>query len=251
MTTLAKMMLDVARLAADVLDGTATGGSSTTLADTNNLTQDASYWKGGTLFMNCADTTAANDIVTPVLRYGDATLTFATQSTPAAEGTVYSVVSPVYTTGEIKQAVLGVLRTRPAEYVDETLTVTSGTTEYTLPSGVRSVRRVLVDGVVNQHWREVNGELVFGETHAPTTGTLTLIYCVPQGDIAYVTEITSTYDLDWLKWTAVVNLLRTRMNRVENDKPILTELMNEAKTEEMNAMRRAKALPITDSRLAD
>lgn len=251
MPTLAKMMLDVARLAADVLDGTATGGTTTTLIDTTNLIQDSSYWMGGTLFMNCADTTDANDIVTPVLRFGETTLTIATQSGAVAAGTAYSVVSPVYSTNEIKQAVLDVLRSRPAEYVDTSLTVVSGTTEYTLPTGVKNIRRVMVDGVISQHWREVNGELVFNETHAPTTGTIMLIYCVPQGDIAYTTAISGTYDLDWLKWTALVNLLRIRINRVGNDKPILIELLNEAKTEEQNAMRRAKMLPVADIRLAD
>jgi len=247
MASLARVMLDVARHVTGVVEGTAQSGTTSTLVDTI-LTQTAGYWKGSALFLNCEEATPSNDIVTPVLRFGEGTLTFATQTAPVTSATCYALVNPEFTVNEIKQAVLSILRQRPVEYVDETMTAASGTLEYTLPAGVSGIRRMIVDGTINQHWREQNGELVF--LKAPADGVISIYYYIPQGTIALTTTVNAKYDYDWLKWSAVVNLLRMKVQRVHKDNPILMELLNEAKTEEQKARAASRPLPLSDIILA-
>jgi len=251
MTTLADMMLEVARHTTAIIgEGTATGGSTTTLIDTNDLTEINGYWTGGTLFLKSCTQTDLNGTVTPITKFGTNTVTVGTLSKTITAGDTYAVVDKEFNRLELKNAVLSVLRSRKVQQYDESLTVVSGQTEYTLPAGVKEIRRVMVDGIVNQHWHEVNGELTFPTKYAPASGTIQLIYCTPQGEITEIDDIHENYDYDWMKWTAVINLLRNKMNKIGKDEPILLDLLNEAKTQEKDASLRAKASIPTDMRLA-
>lgn len=260
MTTVAEKMLDVARYVgarngAVVSEGTATAGSTTSLTDTNNLVEEGNFWGGGTLFLKTCTQTALSGTVVSVLSFLENKLTFGTLSKTITAGDTYGVVTKDFSRLELKNAVLGVLRLKNAEMFDETTTVVSGQTEYTLPSGVKGVRRVQVkdaDGgiEVNQHWHEINGKLVFPTKYAPAEGTLQLIYCTPQGEISETATIHPSYPEEGVLWSAVVNLLRNRMNKLGKDDNVLLDILNEAKANEDKAWRASRRFINSDVRLA-
>lgn len=249
MTTLAEMMLDVARFVTIVSEGAATSGSTTTLLDTVNLTEPGDYWGKGTLIIKSATQTDLNSSIIPVLQFGENKLTFSALSKTITAGDTYGVIYSEYKALELKNAVLGVLRSRNAQLYDTSLTG-NGSTEYDLPTGVKGVRRVEIDGAIDQHWHEVNGQLVWPTKYAPASGTIQITYCTPQGTIANSASIDDSYDYDAVKWSAIVNVLRAMMQKIGKDDPVLMDLLNEAKTEEQKAWGRAKRHINTDMRLA-
>ncbi len=254
MATVADMMLEVGRFVTDeiVTDGVATAGSTTYLTDTANLTDHSGFWSDGTLFLKTCAQTAISGTVVSVTTFGDNKLNFSALSKTITAGDTYAVVYKSYPRQVLLNGVLEVLRSRSAEMYDETTTVVSGQTEYALPTGVKNIHRVMIDGVIHQHWHEINGKLTFPTKYAPTEGTIELIYHVPQGTAAETTSIHSSYDFDAVKWSAILNVLRNRLNRFGSgaDTPNILDKMKEAAAAEQAAWGRARRLLPIDMRLA-
>jgi len=258
MPTVADMEMEVARFVGSrsglvYTEGAATAGSTTSLTDTNNLTEPGGMWSGGTLFLKTCTQTALSGTVVNVLTFLENKLTFGTLSKTITSGDTYGLVSKDFSHLELKNAVLGVLRSKNAMMLNEATAVVSGQTSYTLPAGVKGIRRVMVDdgteSVVTQHWHEINGELVFPSKYAPSAGTLQLIYCTPQGEIAETASIHDSYDFDAVKWSAIVNLLRAKYHKVGRDDNSLLDMLEEAWKAEEKAWKAVRYLP-TDMRLA-
>jgi hypothetical protein len=257
MTTVAEMMLETARFVSgvEVSEGTATAGATTYLTDTNNLIEPGAFWNNGTLFLKtCTETTLSGTVVS-VKTFAENKLTFGTLSKTITAGDTYAVVHSEYSRTELLNAVLGVLRSVDAEMFNEATTVVSGQEEYSLPTGVKGLRRVQVkdsDGeiVINQHWHEMNSKLVFPSKYAPTEGTLQLIYCTPQGTLAETGTIHTSYDYESVKWGAIVNILRMRLYKMGKDDPLILDKLNEAKANQQQSVTHARRYLNTDMRLA-
>lgn len=246
MTILIDVMLEVARLMGGVREGTATSGTTTTLVDTA-MTEPTETYTGGTLWM----TSGTNDnlccIVTTHSYGGTLTIPAVTSAIAAAD--TYAVAPPKFPKHVLKQAVNAVLRDTKVMGSDTTLAVTANTQSYTLPSGVFDVRRVEIerddttgDYERSHHWKELNGVLYFDPEHAPGDigKTIRVWYAKDHGELADSGTVDNDVDLRYLKWAAVSYLWRWYIQQTKKDDPIAMDLLNEAKSAEIQAMRNAK-----------
>ena len=150
MTTLKDVMKDSLLRIGELHNGTATGGSATTLVDSGLKGRDED-WQYGTLFIDSAGSAAPEGEFAEVTAYtrSSGTLTVAASALTVAPAATdeYSVSSPRFPMDVVKQQVNFALRQLgeiPLE--DETLSTVASQTEYTLPSGVsdRNLAQVLV-----------------------------------------------------------------------------------------------------------
>ena len=246
MTTLIEAMLETARVMGVVKEGTATGGSTTTLIDTG-LDDPAGYFTKGTLWILSGTYSGTCDVV-KMFNEGTFTLT-ATLAGAIVAGITYAVANSEYPKYKLKQAVLSALRFAPILKTNDTLTVTADTEEYSLPSGVSNVKRVDVAGsltapyafVPNLHWKEWNGKLFFESGKEPSgTGLIIrLWYEGAHGEIAESGSILSSVDMNWLKWTSAAFLYRDLIKKIQKDNPTDIDLLNEAKAFEAEAKQNA------------
>jgi len=255
MTTLTAAMLEVARLMRDVFDGTATGGSTTTLEDTS-LTMPADYYTGGTLWILSGDNEGE---CIEIVEYGESTFTFAALSNAIAAGVQYAAAPGMYKKHELKQSVLAALRNARIEIIDETLTVVESQEEYALPTGVRDVLSVEIAENAetpftwskNQYWVETSGSVCFNPDKIPDQSEgnkIRLHYAGGHPDIDDTDSL--QVDVNDIKWSAAVILWRRLMQTTYKDNPVAVEMFNEAKMMEAEALRQMKRVPQPDAKLA-
>lgn len=242
-------MLEVARLTGEVYESTATGGSTTTLED-SNMDQPAEHFEGGTLWLLSGDN---EGVVTRVLEHGEDSLKIATQDNAVADGDQYAV-SPNYIHLELlKQACLWALRNLGKLMKSDTsLTVVEDQEEYTLPDGVSDIRRVelatnsTAPYTYERHyaWREMGGTLVFHPDRIPDTDEGNLIRLWYAG---YHAEIDTDEDLEipvaLMKWEAAAFIWRNILQRTGNDDKMAGQMLNEANVNAA-AARRSMRQPI-------
>lgn len=247
--TLRTAMLETARVMGVVREGTATGGTTTTLIDTH-LDEPADYYTKGTLWILDGSNMGVCDVVS---LFAENEITIETTLANAiVDGDEYAIATPEFPKHKLRQAVLSVLRYAPILLVNDDLTA-DGSGEYDLPEGVHNIKRVDVGGV-HQSWREVNDKLYFDGNTDPSSGTIYLYYEGHHGVIEEDDDILSSVDMDWLKWSAAVFLYRDKITRINKDNPTDLDLLNEAKVLEAEARRNAnrfqlQSMPI-DPKLA-
>lgn len=239
MTTLAEMLLVIARTVSRVREGTATGGSTTTLIDTA-LAEASGTYNEGTVWITHAGVTLSYFVST----FGNNTITFSPPAPQAViAGDTYAVAPDDFPKWQLTQAVVEALSKISTLKVDTTLTVASGA-DVTLPAAVRDVRQVFVAGVRNYHWSEVIGKLKFDKTSYD--GALEVRYASrPTFPAADSDIIDPAVDPEWLHWAAVVKLWRDYYRDHLKDNPVAIELFNEARQNEqmaLNIMRTAGLL---------
>lgn len=261
MATLIEMMLEAARYMGVVREGTATGGSTTTLIDTA-LDEPASYFTKGTLWVLSGTNSGLCQVIKS---FNESTLTLpATLTAAIAAGNTYAIATSEYPKHKLKQAVLTILRYAPILKTDDSLDVLANTEEYSLPSGVSNIKRVEVAGSTsspyqftpNHFWKEWNGKVVFesGKEPSETGYPIRLWYEGEHGEIAESGSILTSVDKEWLIWSVVAFLYRDQIKTIQKDNPTNLDLLNEAKTFEAEAKRNAKRHEVTgmpiDSKLA-
>jgi hypothetical protein len=194
-----------------VRTGVATGGSPTTIIDTNGLKLvENDYYNEGTLFI-LADAGGAVDIsklYSTIKDYNSATKTatvytgFATAITADDR---YAIANRRYPLDMLKQKINNVLYMGgdiPVE--DQSLTTVANQLEYTLPDGVAAtdLRQVLVATTTTAnapHWRPVvNWDVEYAdagsigklclEYELPAGYTLALKYATPHGELSDATD---------------------------------------------------------------
>lgn len=253
MTTLVQAMLSAAKEVCPVFSSAATGGTTSTLVDTALLFQPEEYI-GGTLFVTSGTN---NGLCKRIVSLNEGTITF----TPAVSAAIiatdaYSIVPPTFKRESLKNAVLRALVSNKYLQIDTSLTTTASTEIYALPSGVSDIRRVEIASSATQPynyvkhfwWQEVGGNLYL-DANLPSAGMkIRLWYVAPHAEIAESGTINAAIDLEFLKWTSVVNLWREHVQIVERDNPIATDMLNEAKQNEATARVKAqgfhrKAMP--------
>jgi len=244
MTTLFQVLLDVARTCGVLVSGTATGGSTTTLVDTNRLEQD-DYFKGGTLFFRSGTGLINTSAKVTAYTQSSGTFTFATQTAPSA-GVLYSASNQSRDT--LVQAVnLALTHMGVYTALDETLDLTLNALEYTLPAGVSNVVRVeapiqydpttttaLAYDKIYQ-WQEIGGQL---HLKYPITGAygepLRIHYNRYHAEVNLDADVVSDlFNRQRLMWTAAYFFEYERMQFTGNADQKETMLMQTASLREM------------------
>lgn len=201
---LAELLRLVALECGRTFSGSATGGSTTTLADSLNLTTlDDDFLNDGVLwFLSGANKDKTARITDFAQLTG--TITFGTLSAVVA-GDTYTACGPEMNKQELIDAVNRALSdVGRIVMINSTLTAVTGTTEYTLPAGVQDVKSVRINGEKNFWWEEVNGKLRF-DNGEPATGATVEIYYI--GDHSSVSADADTINTmlnpSYVKWAAV------------------------------------------------
>ncbi len=253
MTTLAEITRAVVqRLPTKRISGTATGGSTSTLIDTVNLTQSDDYWKIGPLWV-LTGLLAGKVLEVTTSDQTNKRLTFATQASAVAAGNTYLVSHPDFPYQELVRAVnLALNEIGKTVAVDETLDGVSGTYEYTLPGTPAISNIVKVELVRNDipylssHWQERNGKLVFDTGYSPRDGDeIHLHYLNPHAELSASSDVVdSDIDIEYLTWTAVVFALRWGLAQYQKDpQRNIAEWLNEALQRQEKAKKPNRGVP--------
>jgi hypothetical protein len=223
-TTLLDVSLKVAREVEEVIEGAATSGSITTLADTTLLANfPDDHFNKGILWIRSG--TQANKILA-ITDFATTTglCTFASLGgvNTIAAADRYAIARASYPWDQIVSAIERALASTWVTGLDSTLTGATGgdgtTLEFTLPTGVYDVKRVeLQDSSdatsekrVSTHWREThNGKLRFDYGYSPYDGdTIHIYYRDQHPDLtAYTVTISNEINVEWLKWASAQELL--------------------------------------------
>ncbi len=219
MLTLADLTLAVARIVTpeNIISGTATAGTTSSLTDTVNITTPTAYFDKGILWIQ----SGANAGKVLALTGNPANkLNFATQADAIAAGDRYAVARPVYPYNQIKAAIMQALDETYIEGEDATLTGDGETLEFTLPDGVWDVIRVRLehtgypeDNYISSHFKEQSGKIKFDYGYAPEDGYVIRLYYRDQhAELTSATsEIDSEINTNWLKYKAAEHLLNWAM----------------------------------------
>ena len=223
MATLFSATLDLAKILGNVIESTATGGSTTTLVDTafpRTPPPDDAYNYGTLFLISCAQTTL-NNTTAIVTDWVSTTKTF-TVGTLGATITAtdrYAFVDKDWPRDVLRRAVnqaiqsLGAL---PDLYTLATFVTVADQEAYALPSGVYNVKRVEIATststpyyyIKHHHWTEKDGYIYFDTGfELPDAGYLIrLTYEVPSAELTTDAGTISNYiHPDLLKWEAAVN----------------------------------------------
>jgi hypothetical protein len=230
MTTLNGLMLDAVKLVSTVRESTATGGTTTTIADTK-LTEQAGTYTGGTAWI-LSGTYSGQTVV--VKTHGQNSLTLdSTLAGAIIAGVEYAVADAAFPMWMLKQSIMHVLKKTD---IPATTTVTATAGQITLAAGVSNVKRVIVDTEENFHWEEKAGKIYFDSDSV--SGTCTLWYLMPASDYASLsTSVPDAIDPNYIAWGAAAYLWRQLIQRINKDNPTAIEMMNEAKVNEAQALQ--------------
>jgi hypothetical protein len=237
MTTLADATRALSEKVQFAAEGTATGGSTTTLIDAARTEPDDQFTNGTIWFLS------GNNIGKSAIISGWSltthTFTFAAQSLACAAGDLYAVSSPDYPRYALIQAINRVLAHTYLPKTDVTLVTVADQEEYSLPTGVNDVRCVEIaentavpyDYVPHYNWRDIEGKLRFDIDFAPDTAgyKIRLTYVAPQAALASdTTAFDNRIALEWLAWQAAVILFRQRIRKTDGKEPYILALYNDA-----------------------
>lgn len=222
------VMREVLRNLSDVREGLATGGTTTTLIDTN-LNEPNDFFNGGVIFIDFATPQVAQ-----ITDWNSTTFTFTIPTMPAAtSGKYYTAAPKRFTIDVLKNSVNRALNQEIGKVMllDETITVVQDQLEYTLPDGVRDIRRVEygneTDGFKKHlHWREDYGILIF-LTKPPSEGYLRIHYASKHPDLIYYDdEIHESIDREYLVIAATYMAAIWRNLRAGNDEKINKDMVD-------------------------
>lgn len=218
MTTVAEISLKVMKEVTDVITGTATGGSTTTLIDTTLLTtQPNDHFNNGRIWI-LSGTHAGKVFAITDFVQSTGTVTFAAVTGAIAAGVRYAIARNAYPWDQVVSAIQSALDTTYITALDSTLTGDGQTLEFTLPSGVFDVLRIETEDTADahsgkypaHHWREIhNGKIRFDFGYAPDDDyTIHVYYKSYHPELTdYTTTINNEIDVEWLRYKAAQELL--------------------------------------------
>jgi len=243
MTTLQDATLALAKTITSVKEGTATGGSGTTLV--NNLAgfhdEADDYYTGGVIWflsgLNAGKSAHINDWDLATF-----TFTFTTPGAACAAGDRYAVVPLDFPRWLLVQSVNEALKDLGDLPATSTALVTVADQEkYDLPAGVRNVQKVEIAYALtsplayypHHNWREYNDDLLFDTDLAPEDDdyTIRLWYLAAHAELTADSGVVTPYvHVDRLRWASAVHALRWLLRKRKGDDAYLREQLNEALT---------------------
>lgn len=229
-------LLDLARLVGEKFAGTATGGSTTQLVDTNLKSTADGFFNNGTLFI--ASGTNNLETTIPVTAYTNSsrTFTFAALGSAINAGQRYEVTRLQYQRADLLEAVNQALQEiGTVTQKNDTLMSIASTEEYTLPTGVVNVVRVEVAAnssapygwAANSRWIERGGSLIFDTGKSPSTASrmIRLWYNATPAPVLNDSDVISDYvPRERLAWTAAYYATLGRTLQVGKDDPNLKNM---------------------------
>lgn len=235
----AEAFLRLARIITNVAEGTATGGSTTTLVDTARWEPD-DYFTTGTIWFLSGTQVGKSAVVTG-WNGTTKTFSFLTPGGAIVAGVLYAVAPRDFPRYILQQGINAALNQigSPIE-INEALLTVSGQERYTLPTGVQNIQRVQVNTrasepyypMVHQQWEELEGKLVFYADPPQSTDYVIRLFYTPWLDAQPVDADSDTVAVEVaperLAWQAAVHCLRWKVQRVKDDDPSWTRLLNEA-----------------------
>lgn len=230
---LSDALLDAVDAAAQVYRGTATGGSTTTLADSLLGIPNNDVFNGGALFFLSG---ANAGVCATITDFVGATGTFSFATLQAVGAGVGYAATRVSRSRLVMAVQTALDEYRNIQMVNTALLVTADTEQYTLPAGVSNLFRVEIARNTAQpygwsksgYWRERDGVLMFLSGKQPTDAgkTIRLWYNAPHpavsSDTDPIDEVVSPYRL---KWTAAYHLLLSLMHVERNNKEDFEKLL--------------------------
>lgn len=235
MTTLYNATLELSKILQNTPEGTATGGSTTTLLDTARM-EAADYYDRGTIWFLTGNNANKSVVIDA---WSGFTFTFATQSLACAAGNRYAAASSEYPRRQLIHAInQALMEMRPLQQ-NSSLTTVANQEEYTLPTGVYNVKRVEVSYgtsdpygyAPNYHWREQDGKLMFDSDLAPAIAgyKLRITYHPEHTNLSGDAEIINALvPLAPMLWRASAIALRWKVRILGGDDPEKRNQLNEA-----------------------
>ena len=245
MITLAKAMLEAARILTNVVESVATGGSATTLVDSGfPYMPDGSnvpandYFNAGTIwFLSGAIVGTADAVQKAVTDWDKATKTFTfATGTAIAAAVRYAVCDRGYPGYVLEQGVIQALKALgnvPQIYENAALVTVADQEAYTLPAGVYNLKRVEVaqetsspyDYLRSYQWEEIGdvdgvGSLRFDRGFEPEdAGYRIRLWYQAEVDEANVRTygVPDVAPVEYVRWAAAAHALRWRLQRVKLD----------------------------------
>jgi hypothetical protein len=215
MTTLLDISLKVAKEVMDVIEGTATGGSVTTLVDSALGSIPDDHFNNGRLWIksgaHASEIYTVTDFATTT-----GTVTFAAVTGAIVAGVRYAIARNSYPWDQIVSAIERALASTRVTGLNSTLVGDGTTLEFTLPAGVYDVKRVEFENTadsrksISHHWQETHdGKLRFDYGCAPFDGhTIHVYYRTAHAELtAYNVAISNEINLEWLRYAAAQELL--------------------------------------------
>lgn len=250
MTTLYNATLELSKILQNTPEGTATGGTTSTLLDTARR-ETADYFDQGTIWFITGNNANKSVVIDAWSGY---TFTFATQAAACAAGNRYCVASSEYPRWLLIQKVNEAYRKLQEISENKTLTTVAYQQEYTLPSGVYNVKRVEIAGYTSApyywqryyHWTERDGKLFFDDDFVPEYDgyLIRLLYQVPPAELTSDSgAISNTINIDRLIWNAAVECLRWHISNVGSDQK---EELRRSQEILANALMMVSRWPIED-----
>ena len=239
MTTLFDATLELARFCSDCISGTATGGSTSGIVD-SNLTAPADKYVNGTAFITSGSAMSQTAFIESQMEdavdFRDA-LTASIQA-----GNTYTLAMSTFPLYRLQEAVNASISHILVQKQDQTLTVSNTTNIYTLPTGVSDVRRVEVAAQTVApyyfspiySWVECAGtlEVTGGIAIEDYLMPIRLTYAAEHGPVTGAAIIDPVISPDYIKAAGAVYLWRNILQRTHKDNPIAMDMLNEAKAME-------------------
>lgn len=260
--TLADLALRTANEITDVIRGTASAGTATTLTDTATLKYPDGYFTGGTIFFLSGTHAGKYAVVT---NFAAGVVTFATLTTSVGAAR-YAIIDKTFPINDIIKSCNAAIQDDVVKItgIDETLTGDGQTVSFTLPSGVSDVKGVeFVNATItpnyvtpSHHWKERSGKLIFNSENfninyneypvsfyaPPKNRTIRVIYRKAHTELTtYSDVIDADVNETWLKFRAAEEALKWVIRtRGENPTQRFAEFLQDVRDKMKNnrAMRR-------------
>lgn len=266
--TLFDISYAVARAVGVVSEGTATGGSTTTVADTVERLETDDIWNGGTAWIlyDAGGAGAAPQgemsVISDFANTGGVVTLRSTLTAAVAAGDRYAVARKRYPLQLIIQKVNEALqKIGPIEITDiSTITTASQQTEYTLPSNVLELREVYIQTKLNDtndyEWNKIDG----WQIQKAATGSANLLllpqfaagYLIKLVYVGYHATLVSATDklddsihIDRVIYNAAAGCLFWRKLKVGESDPSINDSLNymQSIAREMDALHPIRQTP--------
>jgi len=229
MTTVYDISYQVMRQVTDVLNGTATAGTSASLTDTNNLTQPNEYYDNGTLWIRSG--THANKVAR-VKGHASNKLTFADLGSAIAADVRYAVATSLFPFEQVIAAMQTALDETHVTGEDDSRVGDGATLEFSLPAGVYDIVKVEFERpsvagyrTISNHWHEKAGKIRWDYGYPPNDDdVIHIFYRKPHNELTgYASEISTEVNRDWLVLTTAKELLFWGLSMYSQKKEYMLE----------------------------
>ena len=188
--TLAEATRELTRILQHWSDGTATGGSATTVVDTSR-SEPADYWNGGTIWMRSGNNSGKSAKITDWALAGT-TLTFPTMTLLNAAADLYTISDKQFPRDVLIRSINQGLRAVGNIDQENTSLVTVADQEtYVLPSGVYNVTRVEMANTSSDVSKYSAATIAFVSSSKSITDTASGLAVIATGDRIRISGSTS------------------------------------------------------------